>query len=162
MKIYAHASALTLAAVVTLGLATAVFAERGPRGPMEMFDFSAIDADNDGKITKAEIDAHHTAKLAAADVNKDGKFSLDELTEMRLQSVKAQLRAKTETMLKSHDTDGDGQLSAAEMPLPRHAGKFFDKVDRDGDGALSLAEVEAARARMEARHGRHATDADNG
>lgn len=165
MKNYALASGLALSAVVAVGLATVAFAERGPRGPMEMFEFSAVDADGDGKVTKAELEAHHKAKLAAADVNGDGKFSLDELAEMRLQSVKAQLRAKTEKMLKSHDTDGDGQLSAAEMPVPRHAGKFFDKVDTDGDGALSLAEVEAARARMQARHGIHGRsggDDDNG
>ncbi len=147
------ASGFTLAAVIAATLSGAAFAERSPRGPLEFLDFGAMDANKDGKITRAEIEAQHAARLLKADTNGDAKFSVDELFEMRLEAVRAQLRDKTGRMIKAHDTDGDGFLSATEMPAPRFEGKFFGKVDTDGDGALSLAEVEVARAKMQAHRG---------
>ncbi len=51
------------------------------RGPRPDF-FAMIDADKDGFITKAEMTAHHAAKLddmfATADTDKDGRLTRDE------------------------------------------------------------------------------------
>jgi hypothetical protein len=49
------------------------------------------------------------------------------------------------------DTDGDGSLSATEMPGGEGA-EHLARLDTDGDGAISKAEAEAMG---EGRHKKH-------
>lgn len=128
---------------------------------MGIMDFNAVDADADGKITMAEIEAHRAAMFARADTNGDARLSADELAAHRLAMMTAWLKEGAADMLKEHDADGDGALSAAEMPKPPRADKFFARADTDGDGALSMAEVAVVRAKMKERHGRHRANDDN-
>ena len=64
MQKHSILTALTLAALTAATLSTAAFADRrggadmGMRGPMASFDFAAVDADKDGKITKEESKTH--------------------------------------------------------------------------------------------------------
>jgi Ca2+-binding EF-hand superfamily protein len=148
-------SALILAAVL---MGTAAFAQdsgmgpdamRGGAGPM--FDFAAMDADKDGKVTKAEIEAFKAVRFAQADANKDGSLSPEEMSAAH-DSMMAQHKADREAkMFKRMDKDGNGLISQDEMPSPPNADKMFDRMDTDGDGAISQAELDAAKKKMQER-----------
>jgi hypothetical protein len=133
-------------------LGTAALAERGGMGMGdrgegrgatldEMFD--TIDADKDGKVTFAEMEAHRTAEFAAADTNKDGALSADELSARALARFQEKLAERTQAMLDNMDNDGSGGLSEDELgegPGMRH----FARIDTDNDGAITEAEAEGA------------------
>ncbi|MDP4034191.1 MAG: EF-hand domain-containing protein [Pseudorhodobacter sp.] len=105
---------VALAIALTAGVALADRGDRmggmgGMGGPMggagfEM-DFAAIDADKDGKITQAEIDAFRAARTAAIDTDGDGKLSAAEMTT----------RPMPARMFERLDTDKDGAISEAEI-----------------------------------------------
>ena len=114
--------AAALAGAVTLSLAGAAMADgrmggRGGMGPQ--IDFTAADADKDGKLTREEITAHRAARFAAADADKDGKLSAEELAAAHV--ARAAERASERApemvarMLNRADADKDGALSAVDM-----------------------------------------------
>ncbi len=148
----------TIVAVIALlgaVVASATLAQEGPGGPggrggpgamlMEMFD--SMDADADGKLTEAELEAHRAAMFTAADTNSDGMLSTDELSAQHLARFTEQLADRTTKMIEARDNNGDGSLSLAEVdegPGQRH----FARIDSDNDGAISKAEAEAAMDHM--------------
>jgi len=146
-----------LATVLATGFGTAVLADRGGQGPgrggFDIGLFDAIDADKDGRITQAEIDAHRAARVAAVDADSDGKISLDELKAAEMARMTARVEERAARMLARMDSDGDGFLTAAEMATPPMPARMLDRLDTDGDGAISRAEAEAARNRMAERGG---------
>jgi Ca2+-binding EF-hand superfamily protein len=150
-------TALALAAVTGATLSTAAFADRmgdmggqmgGPMGGLAQIDFAAVDADKDGKITPAEVDAFRAAEVTAADTDKDGKLSAAELSAMQLARLTARAEDMAARMIERHDADGDGALTAAELATRPAPQNLFDRADTDADGALSQAELDAARAQM--------------
>jgi Ca2+-binding EF-hand superfamily protein len=148
-------SALIVAAVLMGAAAFAQDSGMGPggmpRGAGPKFDFSAMDADKDGKVTKAEIEAFRAARFAQADANKDGSLSPEEMAAAH-DSMMAQRKADREAkMFKRMDKDGNGLISQDEMPIPPNADKMFDRMDTDGDGAISQAELDAAQQKMQER-----------
>lgn len=167
MKTNFTLSALTLAGVLAAGLSTAAFAENGSgmgwgmgggmgggMGPMSGFDFATLDADKDGKVTQAEMDAHRAARVAEVDANKDGLLSGDELAAMHLKVMTERVNTMAAEMVTRLDTDGDKLLSAAEMAVRPGPDMIFDMVDADSDGAITQAEVDAAKEKMGERGGR--------
>lgn len=117
-------------------------------GPMAAFDFAAVDADKDGKITEAEMQAWRAAEAAKIDADKDGKLSTDELTAMHMARMQERAADMAGRMVTALDSDGDGLLSAAEMAARPMPAMLFGKLDADGDGAVTEAEIAAARDRM--------------
>ncbi|WP_291729537.1 EF-hand domain-containing protein [Leisingera sp. F5] len=113
----------------------------GHHGPK--MSFEEIDADGNGEVTKAEIQALKEARFSKADADGDGKLTLEEM------QAHAQARAneRAARMLERFDKDGDGALSKDEMPQPRRAGRMFDRMDADGSGGISKEEFEEARSR---------------
>ncbi len=75
------------------------------------------------------------------DANGDGFVSLQEFEAPRLEALRQRFAAL--------DTDGDGQLSQAELSSGRRGmgrhGEGASRIDTDGDGAWSLAEIQAVR-----------------
>ena len=113
------------------------------RGAMMMEMFDTVDADKDGKITYAELEAHRKAEFAAADTNGDGALSADELSARALARFQEKLAERTQNMLDNMDNDGNGSLSEDEMgegPGMRN----FARLDTDNDGAITKEEVQAA------------------
>lgn len=129
------------------------------RGGPAMFDFDALDADRDGRITRDEIEGARAARIAALDADGDGFVSRDELVAFRTEQARQRIERGVDRMFERMDADGDGRLSAAELMVRpdrmqgRMLDRMFDRVDTDGDGAISRAEYDAAKARMAERRG---------
>ena len=104
--------------------------------------FAMIDADKDGKITYAELEAHRKAEFDAADTNKDGALDADELSARALARFQEKLAERTQGMLDNMDNDGSGSLSPDEMgqgPGMRN----FARIDADNDGFVTKEEIQA-------------------
>ena len=136
-------SALIVAAMLMGAAAYAQDSGMGPegmaRGAGPMFDFAAMDADKDGKVTKVEIEAFKAARFAEADTNKDGGLSPEEMSVAH------------DTMMAKRKADRAAEMSQEEMPAPPRADKMFDRMDADKDGAISQAEFDAAKQKMQER-----------
>ena len=125
---------------------------RGGMGPMGQISFEVLDADKDGKVTQAEMDAHKTAEFNKADSNGDGLLSADEMLARANSKMADRMGDRLKQMIARIDTDKDGMLSQAEMQgMPRGKG-MFAQLDTDGDGAISAEEF---AARKEGRKGGH-------
>jgi len=98
--------------------------------------FNKIDADRDGKVSRAEFEAYDQQKFAKMDANADGQLSLNEL------SAEADLSNRDASeKLKALDTNGDGKIDAAEHKAGCEA--KFTSIDTDGDGYVSQTEMMA-------------------
>jgi Ca2+-binding EF-hand superfamily protein len=98
--------------------------------------FRMLDADRDGRITAAEVDARRKARFAAADADGDGKLSLAEFDAMR--------RAmETERMFARLDADADGFVSDAEVAAREP--RMLNRLDADDDGVVTRDEALTAR-----------------
>lgn len=139
------AAAVILACALGVGIGSPVLAERGPQdGSMPVFLFDTLDADKDGKVTEAEIEANRAARVKAADANGDGLMSADELAAMQLAELTERAKAHAAEMVTRMDTDGDGMLSVAELAARPGPARMFGRIDTDGDGAISRDEAAAA------------------
>lgn len=147
---------LISAAALTIGLAsvTPSLAMGGMGGGLfDPENFDQIDTDKDGKLSRAELEAHRAAHFAEADTNKDGKLSVEELTAMHAKRAAERAGKGAAKMLEHLDEDGDGALSLAEMAAHKRGEKMFSRIDQDEDGMLSKAELDEAREHMK-KHGR--------
>jgi len=103
--------------------------KRGGGGMMRQI-LEKVDADGDGAVTQAEIDAFRSAMVTEADASGDGNISLAEFETIYLQMV----RNKMVDAFQRLDEDGDGVVTQAEMD-----GKFgnvVERMDRNDDGKL--------------------------
>ena len=90
--------------------------------------FQTMDADKDGRITAAEIDASHGAESAAW--AKHRMSSVDKIRKL--------------------DSDNDGALTRAEYAAGSQ--KMFSKLDVDGDGNLTAAEMRGGHEKRLSAH----------
>jgi hypothetical protein len=115
--------------------------EGGPGGLLKK-----LDANGDGTVTVAELPADLPApireRLAAADSNKDGILSNDELAA-------AHPKPTFEGFLKRFDVNQDGKVAVTELPTDLPAPFRADLVaaDTDKDGLLSKEEMDALHAK---------------
>jgi len=90
-----------------------------------------MDANHDGYVTAAEMDAHWAAKGKADKAGKMKMSSADKIKEI--------------------DTDGDGRISAAEHEAGSQ--KMFAKMDANADGKVTDAEMQAGHDKMAKKSG---------
>jgi Ca2+-binding EF-hand superfamily protein len=137
--------------------------------------FARMDANGDGVLSEADKAAHMAQRFAEMDSNGDGMLSQTEFIaahEARAEERAERKEARGERrggermgmrgmrggrggpdgMIKQADSNGDGQVTKAEMQTAALA--RFDKADADGDGTISAEERKAVRA--EGRGGRGA------
>ncbi len=88
------------------------------------------DANQDGKLTQAEIDETRRNQFARFDADGDGVLALAEYQALWLD-------AKRERMVRGfqrHDADGDAKLTPAEFN--KRLSRLIERMDRNGDGVL--------------------------
>lgn len=113
-------------------------------------EFRKMDADKNGQVTRAEIEAYDRAvavgnararaqaTFIALDVDKNGQLSPVEFLKL----VTGTPPADGRPLIAKLDLNKDGQISLIE----HRAGKlsYFDQIDTDKDGVVTVAEMKAA------------------
>ncbi len=110
-----------------------------------------LDTDKDGKVTLAEINGEQRRLIGAADVNGDGKLSVEEFRRRGRWFI----RLRTVSFFDMLDANGDGQISAKEMTDP--TARWFLRHDVNKDKALDGDEFSKStrrRGRSGHRRGR--------
>lgn len=125
--------------------------------------FRAFDADNDGRITQAELggilgslgynpsEQEVRAMIEHGDKNKDGLLSIHEFLEMNTKDLEGGNLANTlSTAFEALDEDGNEILTGEELhEVMKNLGldlslencvHLVTSLDADGDGAVSLDE----------------------
>jgi len=114
---------------------------RSPGGRHGMRMLERFDADGDGKLTRAEVDAHVTERIEAFDADGNGQLSLEEFQGLWLEHMRERMVDGFQML----DDDGDAQVTGAEMGNPFR--RLVERADLDGDGAVSRAELERKKRR---------------
>lgn len=133
--------------------------ERGMHGMGAGAMFDRLDADGDGRVTAAEIEAFRDGLFAEIDADGNGEISRQEFVD----HAAARAAERAGAMFDRWDTDGDGILSRDAIEARRGSGwdaeRLMRRFDADGDGAITRDEIATMRERwMErrgARMGRH-------
>ena len=133
-------------------LLVASFAQAGDTPPPGKGGYP-MDVNNDGFVTREEAKDYPmlSAQFDAADANKDGKLDTAEMDAHR-NVMRAGGRAKAQERWKAADTDGDGAISRkeAEASMPGIAERF-KKFDVDGNGKIERNEMHQFRMRKKDR-----------
>ncbi len=134
-------SAAALAAAATPALAQGMRGMHHParHGGPDMIQ--TFDANGDGQLTQAEIDAFRANRLAAFDANNDGKLSLEEYQALWLDAY----RERMVDEFQRHDDDGDAMVTVEEFNEP--FANMVARRDANGDGILTREELQPRRHR---------------
>ena len=108
--------------------------------------FENLDINNDGKLSKKEIEKQRDFMVESMDLNGDKMVSSQEL--IKRSAKRADFFAKR--MIKKLDTDGDGSLSFTELKKSQRwkLERMFYRLDKNNDGFISKEEAQTARKNM--------------
>ena len=147
-----------LAATTALAQSTVAPRPRGDDGQRHReraeAKFGEADSNHDGVISQSEWQSaslrrakEHFEKM---DGNRDGKLSREEMASSRKMRGGGERGARREKP-RAMDTDGDSQLSRAEIgdKMPRLSADF-ERLDGNRDGKLSREEIRAGREQRDA------------
>ncbi len=147
---------VAIAATATTGAANA---DRS-RGAHAL-QFDELDANSDGVVTMAELEANRIARFNELDTDSDGSLSKAEIAglvdERRSRSRKNRESVSEDRMNRwidrlfdRRDSDENGSISMAELHAPRIE-RMMEFLDSDGDGQLTKAEFDERSKKR--RHG---------
>ena len=110
--------------------------------------FKKLDANGDGKVTRAEHAAGAIQMFIECDANADGIVTAAEMdAAMAAQGEKPGAGDKSSAeKIKVIDQNGDGRLTAMEHQTGSE--KMFAQMDTDGDGSLSKEECEQGTKKL--------------
>ena len=157
------AGAVMIAVASTSVVATAKGGPGGGQGHGIERLFERLDTDQDGTITKAEVEAAGAARFTEADTNGDGLLSAEEMAAAAEGKRAKRIERRVEKRIERHDANGDGMLSLEEITADggNRIERLFEHMDADGDGVITKAEAEAAKP-LRRGHGRgHGKSEDN-
>lgn len=117
-------------------MAAGASAFAAPHGEREGW-FDRLDANDDGVITEAEMDTHHSSFFQEADSNGDSAVTKEELSNYA-KARRAQRRAE-----RNPDKNNDGIVDRDEFMSA--AEKRFQMLDKNNDGVLSEDEHKRRR-----------------
>jgi len=101
-----------------------------------------MDANGDGRISRAEHAAGARKMFDKMDANHDGIVTAAEMDAPARRKPTGRHRpVVVGRKIKAIDIDGDGQLTAAEHAAGSDS--MFSKMDTDGDGFLTKSELAA-------------------
>lgn len=103
--------------------------------------FEQVDADKDGKVTRAELEAFRADRLKRFDRDGNGQLSMTEFEGLWAELT----RPMTVRAYQFLDADGNGQVTTDELARP--SDRMFARMDRDGDGAVVQGEGRDQRGR---------------
>ena len=108
--------------------------------------FENLDINNDGKLSKKEIEKQRDFMVESMDLNGDKMVSTQEL--IKLHAKRADFFAKR--MIKKLDSNGDGSLSFTELRKSQQwkLERMFYRLDKNNDGFISKEEAQTARKNM--------------
>jgi hypothetical protein len=132
----------SIVAACSLALCALPVAFAGPDGDKH---FKMMDANGDGKITRAEHAAAAKQMFTQCDANQDGTVTAAEMdTAMTAKGEKpGKGEISSAEKIKMIDQNGDGKLTAAEHATGTE--QMFGKMDTNADGTLSKEECDAAQ-----------------
>jgi Ca2+-binding EF-hand superfamily protein len=114
-----------------------------------------VDANGDGVVTREEAQSYPrlSADFDVADANRDGKLDTAEMNAHR-EKMRVEMRAKAEQRWKEADKDGDGALTReeAQASMPGLAERF-EKFDSNGDGKIARDEMHNVRMKKRKQPG---------
>jgi Ca2+-binding EF-hand superfamily protein len=144
MNITKHRTSLPLIAACSLALG-AVSAFAGTDGAKH---FKMMDTDGDGRVSRAEHAAAAKQMFSQCDANHDGIVTAAEMDASS--SAQDERHAKDDKTsaekIQMIDQNQDGKLSLTEHEQGTE--RMFGKMDTDGDGFLSKSECEAGMKLM--------------
>ncbi|MBL8829288.1 MAG: hypothetical protein JNM18_20055, partial [Planctomycetaceae bacterium] len=107
----------------------------GARKPWIAEHFAELDADQDGTLTRKEMQAEATRTFAAYDENGDGKLTVREYDRGGVQTAFA-------GFVRGHaaEVDADSDEIITKQELLDFAESLFNKADRDRSGSTTLDE----------------------
>ena len=100
------------------------------------------DADNNGKVTRRELEAGLRQDFWQADTNRDGRLDDEEVRAANLRRI----RADQSTAIPLIDWNDDGYVDYGEFASGIRS--LFEQYDADGDGTVTLEEMQIRLQRV--------------
>ena len=105
--------------------------------------FRVLDANGDGKVTRAEFDAGFANRVFAI-YNRQEKDGV--ITKAEWEAIERANENRAESSFRALDANGDGKLTRAELSAgPRRNAvvrRLFDRIDANHDGVITMSEAE--------------------
>ncbi len=133
---------LAITALVAVGgiagvsLAEGMGKHGGRHGFWGRMMLSEMDADKDGTVTRAEIEAHQAAHVAEIDADNNGAITAEELGAHHERMRQKHMAER----LKAMDANADGSVSVDEFQAA-HTWRMA-RLDRNGDGQIDADEMQ--------------------
>jgi EF hand len=143
--------AAALCAIAGCGLSLPVIAGGGPDCKEKMTRMN-VEGGGDGQISAAEHAAGADKRFDMMDADKDGSITAAEINASHgaESTAWAKHRMSSADKIRKLDSDKDGALTRAEYA--EGSQKMFRKLDVDSDGNLTAAEMSAGHERTMTAH----------
>ncbi|MGI9434439.1 MAG: EF-hand domain-containing protein [Geminicoccaceae bacterium] len=124
----------------------------GPFGGGAAMMMQQFDVDQDGKLTRAEIDDGLRSRITSADRDGDGNLNLEEFQPLLVEVMQPRIVKGFQFL----DTDGDAVITPDEIEQPLN--RMVSHLDRNDDGDLSADELQKRRGGWGRGHHGHDDD----